>query len=304
MLTIFLDKPHRLHTNFTSPSTPNNDSPDSDDDKPHTAQAISFPANMDEQLQKMRQRVQQDKKLEETLQKIAGTPPPSILLDVETEDEEMKRIMREPINKNELTREQRDHLGGAEYRALDFLSRLVPCYYIFFNIGFGFIIRIYVAVSKYAQEVLGTVDPWVFSFFTSMSAFNNLGLIPLDANMVPFQSAPFLPIVNMVLILAGNTAYALFLRLIVWIMYKVTPKQYVLKRETYRYLLDHPRRCYTTLFPFTQTMWLCVILVLITAGEFVAFVALNYWLPVLDGINTGARILDGLFQSIATRSGK
>lgn len=122
--------------------------------------------------------------------------------------------------------------------------------------------------------------------------------------MVPFQSAPCILILNMILILAGNTAYAIVLRLIIWILYKITPKTYIMRRETFRYLLDHPRRCYTTLFPATQTKWLLIVLIGITAVEFITFVALNYWLPVLSGLDWGARILDGLFQSVATRNGK
>lgn len=229
---------------------------------------------------------------------------------VQQQDEDMERIMGEPVEKKELTREQRLRMGGEEYGALDFLARLVFAYYIFFTIGFGLVLRIYVALSTYAQEVLqtsnanGPVNPWVFSFFTSLASFNNLGLIPLSENMVPFQSAPFMIFANIILILAGNTAYPLFLRLIIWSIYKLTSKKDVMKRETFKYLLDHPRRCYTTLFPASHTRWLTVILIVITVAEFLAFISLNYSLPVFEKLDLGARIMDGLFQSVATRSGK
>ncbi|KAI9308553.1 cation transporter [Cunninghamella echinulata] len=216
--------------------------------------------------------------------------------------------MREPIDKSQLTREQRYRIGGAEYQALDILVHLVPIYYIGTVILFGFFFRIYIACSTYAQEVLrtsnptGPIDPWHFSFFQSLSSFNNLGIMLLDSSMVPFQNAPAPLLLTIFLILCGNTAYAINLRFIIWCLYKLTPSSRHMRREALRYLLDHPRRCYTTLFPSTQTYWLLFTLIVITLVELTSFLALNYWLPVLDGVTSGARFLDGLFQSVATRN--
>ncbi|CAO3682168.1 unnamed protein product [Rhizopus microsporus] len=217
-------------------------------------------------------------------------------------------IMSRPVAKSELTRRERYRIGGTEYRALDMLARIVPLYYLGFIISFGFFYRIYIAASSYAQEVLETSNPtgpvnaWFFSFFMSLSAFTNLGLNHLDDSMTPFQNAPCPLILSIILILVGNTAFAIMLRFIIWASYQLTPKSKVMLRETFRYLLDHPRRCYTTLFPSTQTWWLFIILVIITVIELICFLALNYWLPVLSGITWGSRFLDGLFQSVATRN--
>ncbi|OAD02390.1 hypothetical protein MUCCIDRAFT_39840 [Mucor lusitanicus CBS 277.49] len=216
--------------------------------------------------------------------------------------------MRQPSAKHELTKNERYRIGGTEYRALEMLARIVPLYYLGFIISFGFFFRIYVAASTYAQEVLATsnptgpVEPWFFSFFMSLSAFTNLGLNHLDASMAPFQNAPAPLILAILLILVGNTAFAILLRFIIWICYVLTPERKVMRRETFRYLLDHPRRCYTTLFPSTQTWWLLIVLIAITLVELICFLALNYWLPVLAGISWGSRFLDGLFQSVATRN--
>ncbi|KAI8329221.1 cation transporter [Chlamydoabsidia padenii] len=217
--------------------------------------------------------------------------------------------MCEPIDKSQLTREQRYRIGGAEYRALDILVKLVPAYYLGLVILFSFFFRIYIACSTYAQDVLrttngsaGPIDPWFFSFFQSLSGFNNLGIMLCDASMVPFQNAPAPLIFTMILVLCGNTAYAINLRFIIWSTYKLTPRSRPMLRETLRYMLDHPRRCYTTLFPSTQTNWLVLTLVVITIIELASFLALNYWLPVLDDLSWGSRFIDGLFQSISTRN--
>lgn len=322
---LFADDPRPNHS--TDATTQGDDDDEEHNNTVSGNQGIAFAENIERQREIARRRLEQDRRFEDILQRIAGETADStsahnvssaatavtdqgIMMDIETEDEEMKRIMREPIHKSELTRQQRYRLGGAEYRAIDFLTLLVPIYYLFCVLGFGFFIRIYVAASTYAQDVLqttnaaGPIDPWFYSFFSSLSSFNNLGLSLVDASMTPFQSAPCMLILSMILILAGNTAYAIVLRLIIWILYKITPKTYIMRRETFRYLLDHPRRCYTTLFPATQTKWLLIVLIGITAVEFITFVALNYWLPVLSQLDWGARILDGLFQSVATRNGK
>lgn len=218
-------------------------------------------------------------------------------------------IMDRPVAKSQLTRHERYRMGGTEYCALDMLAWLIPIYYLGFVIVFGFMFRIYVACSTYAQAVLetsnpnGPVEPWFFSFFLSLSAFTNLGLNNLDASMVPFQNAPCPLILCIILILVGNTAFAIMLRFIIWACYRLAPKSKELTKETFRYLLDHPRRCYTTLFPSTQTWWLLIVLIIITLIELVSFLALNYWLPVLSDISWGSRFLDGLFQSVATRNG-
>ncbi|KAI9322789.1 cation transporter [Dichotomocladium elegans] len=135
-----------------------------------------------------------------------------------------------------------------------------------------------------------------------MSSYNNLGLAHLDASLVPFKNAPFPLILTIILILVGNTAYAILLRFIIWVLYKCTPSSQSLRRETFRYLLDHPRRCYTLLFPSTQTWWLLIVLITITIAEVVCFIALDFWLPVLQDLPWPSRFLDGFFQSVATRN--
>lgn len=282
---------------------------------------IAFADNIERQREMARQRLVQDRRFREALDRITHQPTPTRHdydeeagaglneSEYDDDDDEIEKIMREPIDKSQLTREQRYRIGGAEYQALDILVHLVPIYYIGTVILFGFFFRIYIACSTYAQEVLrtsnptGPIDPWHFSFFQSLSSFNNLGIMLLDSSMVPFQNAPAPLLLTIFLILCGNTAYAINLRFIIWCLYKLTPSSRHMRREALRYLLDHPRRCYTTLFPSTQTYWLLFTLIVITLVELTSFLALNYWLPVLDGVTSGARFLDGLFQSVATRNG-
>ncbi|ORX61773.1 cation transporter [Hesseltinella vesiculosa] len=207
----------------------------------------------------------------------------------------------------ELTKEQRYRVGGAEYRSLDLLSRILPCYFIGMTVVSGLVFRAYIAASPYAQSVLATanaqpINPWYMSLFVTLSAFDNLGLTHLDASLVPFQNCPFPLLFLGFLVLAGNTAYPVILRFIIWCMYKLTPESKVMFRETLQYLLDHPRRCYTTLFPARQTWYLFATLIIINATELVVYVSTNYWLPVNSGVPVASQVLDGLFQGIVTRN--
>ncbi|ORZ00722.1 cation transport protein-domain-containing protein [Syncephalastrum racemosum] len=278
-------------------------------------QGIAFAGNIEQQREMARQRLEKDRRFEELMQKIArenksGGSLPDVFLDSDdSEDEDdIESIMRQPIDKSQLTRQQRYRIGGAEYRAIDMLTRIVPIYYLGLVCVASFLFRIYVATSTYAQEVLLTsnpkpVDPWFFSFFMGLSTFNNLGLNQLDASVVPFQNAPFPLLLSAIMILIGNTMYAVCLRFVIWILWRLTPESHLMQRETFRYLLDHPRRCYTSLFPSTQTWWLFFIGVALTVTELVCFIAFNYWLPVINDLSWGSRVLDGFFQSVATRNG-
>ncbi len=128
-------------------------------------------------------------------------------------------------------------------------------------------------------------------------------------------------------ILAGNTGYPIFLRVAVWTMWKVLPDSDYWKddRDTLRFLLDHPRRCYTNMFPAQHTWWLGLALITLNSVDWVAFGVLNvrhymctvekYRCEVLispvqigntqiTSLSTGIEIVDGLFQALAVRSGK
>ncbi len=128
-------------------------------------------------------------------------------------------------------------------------------------------------------------------------------------------------------ILAGNTAFPICLRFAVWTMWKVLPDNnyWMDDRNTLRFLLDHPRRCYTNMFPAQHTWWLGLALITLNSVDWMAFGVLNvrhymcrigkHRCQVLNSIvqigntqitslSTGIEVVDGLFQALAVRSGK
>ena len=128
----------------------------------------------------------------------------------------------------------------------------------------------------------------------------------LDANMTAFQNAYYMLITMSLLILAGNTCYPIFLRLILWTLLKMMPDHGHWKdhRNTLTFLLDHPRRCYTNLFPARHTWWLLLAVVTLNGVDWAAFEILNIGNEALYSVlPTNLRVIDGLFQAFAVRSG-
>lgn len=66
--------------------------------------------------------------------------------------------------------------------------------------------------------------------------------------MTPVQNVYGWVLMVSFLILAGNVAFPMLLRLVIWVLSKVVPK-HGRRHETLTFLLDHPRRCFFYLFP-------------------------------------------------------
>ena len=96
--------------------------------------------------------------------------------------------------------------------------------------------------------------------FTAESAFNDVGFTLTPDSMNSFNEAVWPLLIMSFLIVIGNTGFPCMLRLVIWIVSKFTHAGSALWEEL-RFLLDHPRRCFTLLFPRNATWWLFAILV-------------------------------------------
>lgn len=202
-----------------------------------------------------------------------------------------------------LTREEREHLGGCEYRALEVLGVVVPIYFFLWQLLGCVALGAWMNNNMPDTARANGINPWWLGIFNGVSAFNNSGMSLLDANMIPFQSAYFVLITMGLMILAGNTAYPLFLRLIIWTalkFLKATNKEdaYQSHKATLEFILKYPRRVYTNLFPSRSTWWLFFMLICLNSIDWVAFEVMNLGNPVIESIPPGSRTLDGLFQAL------
>lgn len=203
----------------------------------------------------------------------------------------------------DLSSDEREHLGGCEYRALKILSITVPLYSALFQFLGAVALASYIGTRTPEIPRADGEDPWWTGIFYSVSAFNNGGFSLVDDSVIPFQSDYFVLFVIGLLILAGNTAYPVFLRLILWSALKVlnlTTKPDVMGpwKETLEFILKYPRRVYTTLFPARATWWLVAVLFVTNIIDWLAFEILNIGNPALTELPIGDQIMAGLFQAI------
>ncbi|KAG5518705.1 hypothetical protein PMAC_002674 [Pneumocystis sp. 'macacae'] len=221
-----------------------------------------------------------------------------------------------------LTKEQRDELGGIEYRALKLLCWILVCYYFLIHIFAATCFLIFSVFAKSYKEAIidSLASPSWWAFFTSASLFNDFGIkafsfvfdlcflgMTLNAtSMVKYRQSSFVLILGSFLIIAGNTAFPILLRFFIWIIIFILPKNSLHREYLYQslhFLLDHPRRCFTLLFPSRVTFWLFALLIILNIADTMIFIILDFNNPSLEEIgSTYLKVLNCLFQSISTRT--
>ena len=137
--------------------------------------------------------------------------------------------------------------------------------------------------------------------FTSATLFNDLGFTLTPDSFISFQGAVWPLLLGSFLIVIGNTGFPCLLRFIIWVSSLFTRKETAVWEEL-RFLLDHPRRCFTLLFPSSATWVLFGILIALNGLDLIFFIILDINDPTVDSIPPGLRVLAGLFQAVSTRT--
>lgn len=203
----------------------------------------------------------------------------------------------------DLTEEQREELGGIEYRSLKTLALILVCYFWgFWILGLICLVPWIIRDNFYGAIVdsAGQSRTW-WGFFTSNSAFMDLGFTLTPDSMNSFNTAVFPLILMSFFIVIGNTGFPVMLRFIIWILSLIVPHETGIWEEL-RFLLDHPRRCFTLLFPSGATWWLVLLLLILNGIDLVFFIILDLGSGPVSELPVGYRILDGLFQAASTRT--
>ena len=235
----------------------------------------------------------------------------------------------------DLTEEQREELGGIEYRALKLLAIILVCYFLGFHLlGMVCLLPWIVRDRKYSDLLTRqNISPvwWCVplppvacavanryrGFFTPASMFNDLGFTLTPDSMISFQLTVLPLLLGTFLVVIGNTGFPCMLRFVIWLCSKCVPYRSGIWEEL-KFLLDHPRRCFTLLFPSGANWWLFWVLILLNGIDLIFFVILdvsNQPSSLITLLTTtklndstvmnlppGFRFLDGLFQAASTRT--
>ncbi|KAM5354483.1 hypothetical protein ACJ41O_001130 [Fusarium nematophilum] len=202
-----------------------------------------------------------------------------------------------------LTSQDREELGGIEYRSLKLLLKIVLSYFFGLHlIGVICLVGwIQYASSEYTDYLreCGQNRIW-WAIYSAQTMTDNLGFTLTPDSMISFNNAPAPMLIMSFLALAGHTCYPVFLRLVIWTISKIAPRESSL-REPLSFLLNHPRRCYTLLFPSGPTWALFFILVLLNAIDILLIIVLDLDNDAVASLPGGQRVAAAIFQSVSSR---
>ncbi|KAH7235188.1 cation transporter, partial [Fusarium solani] len=202
-----------------------------------------------------------------------------------------------------LSSKDREELGGIEYRSLKLLLKIILMY--FFGLHFiGMICLIgwiQYAPSKYAEHIAesGQNKIW-WAIYSAQTMVDNLGFTLTPDSMISFNDAPAPMLIMSVLALAGHTFYPVVLRFILWSISKLLPEESSL-HEPLSFLLNHPRRCYTLLFPSGPTWALLGILALLNIIDLLFIILLDLDNPAVSNLPGWPRFAAAVFQAVSSR---
>jgi potassium uptake Trk family protein len=176
----------------------------------------------------------------------------------------------------DLTEDQREELGGIEYRSLKSLAAILAVYFVGFSlVGLVSLLPWILKSPTYGSIVtnVGQGKAW-WAIFTANSAFTDLGFTLTPDSMISFQTAVWPLLIMSFLIIIGNTGFPIMLRFMIWVLSKIVPEGSGIWEEL-KFLLDHPRRCFTLLFPSGATWILFLILCGLNGLDLLFFIILD-----------------------------
>ncbi|KAL4990566.1 cation transport protein-domain-containing protein [Aspergillus falconensis] len=202
-----------------------------------------------------------------------------------------------------LTTKDRERLGGVEYRSLRLLLKIAIGYFLGIHLIGAVCLAAWIqhANAKYRDYLDEcALNPIWWAFYSAQTMSNNLGLTLTPDSMVSFQDATFPLFVMSFLAYAGNTLYPCFLRLVIWIIFKLVPGDSSIK-EPLNFLLSYPRRCYVLLFRSRPTWALAGIIFILNFVDTLLILLLDLDNPAVNSVPAGPRVIAAIFQAASAR---
>jgi len=202
-----------------------------------------------------------------------------------------------------LTLEQREELGGIEYRSLRTLFKILLLYFWGFQILAVVFLLPFIQHNQHYGDIVeaSSINKVWWGFWTANSAFMDLGFTLTPDSMNSFNTSEYAMMIMWFFIIIGNTGFPVMLRFIIWVSATIVPRGTGLWEEL-RFLLDHPRRCFTLLFPSSANWWLFWILAGLNVVDLLFFMVLDLHSGAVSELPVHTRVADGLFQAAATRT--
>lgn len=218
------------------------------------------------------------------------------------------RENRKSIGRNgqffDLTEEQREYIGGVEYRALKILFVIVCVYFVLWQVLGAITLGAWISVYGTSASAVNSQNPWWSGIFLAISSFNSAGMTLLDAGIAAFENDAFVLTIVTILALAGSSIFPAFLRATVFfcsfvLKHVVDDEDYAVWKEAFDFILQYPRRLYMMMFP-AKANWIFVALFAVfVASGWLFLLVLSIGNSVLDIYSVGKQVGLGLFQSMS-----
>lgn len=207
----------------------------------------------------------------------------------------------------DLTEEQREYLGGVEYRALKILFVIVLVYFVLWQVLGAIALGAWISVHGSSISAVNSQNPWWAGIFLAISSFNSAGMTLLDAGIAAFENDAFVLTIVTILALAGSSVFPAFLRATVFfcsfvLKHVVDDEDYVVWKEAFDFILKYPRRLYMMMFPAKANWIFVAIFSVFSISGWVLLLVLSIGNSVLDSFPVGKQVGLALFQALTISS--
>jgi potassium uptake Trk family protein len=199
--------------------------------------------------------------------------------------------------------QDREELGGIEYRSLKLLLKVIVGLYAGLHaLGYiGLVPWILHSTPRYRQYLATQgQNPIWWAFYSAETMISNCGFTLTPDSMISFRDATWPMVLMTFLAFAGNTCHPIILRFTIWTSHKIVSRNSS-SQESLRFLLDHPRRCYTLLFPRNTTWVLFGILFALNFVDVLLIILLDLDNPEVASLPVASRVLAAIFQAASSR---
>ncbi|KAK7968107.1 uncharacterized protein PG986_002384 [Apiospora aurea] len=226
---------------------------------------------------------------------------------------------RKSIGRNgqffDLDDEQREYLGGVEYRALKLLFVIVAVYFVLFQVLGALTLGAWLAVHSRDVTAVNAQGPWWSGIFLAISSFNNAGLTLLDAGIAAFADDAFVLTIVTILSLAGAAAFPACIRGIIFLC-RLVMKRWIPQAanraaqqdyedwlEAFDFILKYPRRLFMLMFPSKANFVFVAFFSSLVTVDWILLLVLSIGNPVLEAFPVASRVGIALFQACTVPSG-
>lgn len=204
----------------------------------------------------------------------------------------------------DLTEEQREYLGGVEYRALKVLFTIVCVYFVLWQLLGSITLGAWLYVHSQSITAVNSQNSWWAGIFLAISSFNNAGMTLLDAGVAAFDNDAFVLTIVTILSLAGNAAFPAFLRATVYfcsfvLKMAVDDDEYTVWKEAFDFILKYPRRLYMMMFPAKANFVFVTMFSTIAVMDWVLLLVLSIGNSAIEAYPVAKRVGLAVFQALS-----